>query len=235
MTHRSALTVNRGWLGLLLALALVAMSAPAQALALPSATDGEAGAESTVRASGELRSASRELPAGTRADWADRYTSDLDGTIVTYVPVRGAEEGSTMGFVVAEGAVQSWFVLTAVEAPGGESADVRYVRDGEVLLDRTVTEQDVLETLGGFADCDHLDAQGADSGEIGIAVHSPGQGFWSCMNATLASLGLSSWAMVGISLVCAAACATLVGCAPCIAFATGFATGTVSAVVHHCW
>jgi len=219
----------------LLALALVLLSVPGQALASQDGASGETRSELVVRTSAELRTASQELPQGTRAHWPDRFTSDIGGSTVTYVPVSGAEAGSTLGFVVTNGAVESWFVLTAVEAPGGESADVRYVRDGEVLLDRTLTEQDVKDTLGAMTDCDDLDAPAPDSGEIGIAVHSPGQGFWSCMNARLASLGLSSWAMVGISLVCAAACATLVGCAPCIAFATGFASGTVAAVVHHCW
>lgn len=39
---------------------------------------------------------------------------------------------------------------------------------------------------------------------------------WSCMNNCLASLGVANWVLAAISIGCAAACATVALCAPCI-------------------
>lgn len=39
---------------------------------------------------------------------------------------------------------------------------------------------------------------------------------WSCMNDCLASMGIANWVLAAIAIGCAAACATVVLCGPCI-------------------
>ncbi|MFC9541506.1 hypothetical protein ACFTQ7_16750 [Lysinibacillus sp. NPDC056959] len=39
---------------------------------------------------------------------------------------------------------------------------------------------------------------------------------WSCMNKCLADMGIANWVLAMIGVACAAACITVVGCAPCI-------------------
>lgn len=72
------------------------------------------------------------------------------------------------------------------------------------------------------------------AGTIEPVVHRPGSSFWHCLNVTLASMGVSQFMLTFMGIVCAAACATAVGCAPCLLFTAGFAGGTVYAAIRHC-
>ncbi|WP_098731936.1 hypothetical protein [Brevibacterium epidermidis] len=53
-------------------------------------------------------------------------------------------------------------------------------------------------------------------------------GYWQKVSDCLAGEGLAGWAAGALSTVCGATCATGVGCAICIASATGFSVGVIT-------
>jgi hypothetical protein len=58
---------------------------------------------------------------------------------------------------------------------------------------------------------------------------------WKRLNNCLNSIGIS-WAVIAIlGVACGAACATMVLCAPCLAAAAGFTTGTIAKCVSNAW
>lgn len=58
---------------------------------------------------------------------------------------------------------------------------------------------------------------------------------WNRLNNCLNSIGIS-WAVIAIlGVACGAACATAVLCAPCLAAAAGFTTGTIAKCVSNAW
>ncbi|MDR6939315.1 hypothetical protein [Arcanobacterium hippocoleae] len=60
---------------------------------------------------------------------------------------------------------------------------------------------------------------------------------WGNLNNCLSKLGISSWVLAGLGLVCGVACAGTagLGCIGCVSFAAGFGAGSVKACVQKSW
>lgn len=151
--------------------------------------------------------------SGLTADYAAASAYDYQGSTVVSVPLRGTDlpEVSNVTFVSVDGLtsvveMKSWMIDAA-------TVGFQMWQDGTQSKNVVLTNPDA-DSAGGFQ-------------QIGVD--------WRKLNSCLNSIGIS-WAVLAvISVACAAACATMVLCAPCIAAMAGWTGGTIAACVKRAW
>ncbi|MFA0851603.1 MULTISPECIES: hypothetical protein [unclassified Curtobacterium] len=212
------------------AIALVGVVAPTRADASsavtatdPSGTGRLIQLASQLRAEGGSRgssavSAAREtgysVRSGLEPDWAGASAYSYEGADVVSVPLLGTDvpEMTKLSFVTVDGET----AITEMASAMTSTTVVHFAmwQDGQLTKNVDLTQGS--------------DAERASSiGTYGLD--------WKRLNNCLNSIGIS-WAVIAVlGVACGAACATMVLCAPCLAAAAGFTTGTIAKCVSNAW
>ncbi len=209
------------------AIALVGVISPARAEAAVSSTSSDVGrvvqlasqldeqdGEESSRAIATARSMGYSVRSGLDLDWDAAAAYSYEGADVVSVPLLGTDvpEMTKLSFVTAEGTT----AITEMASAMTSSTAVHFAmwQDGRLMKN--------VDLVKG------VDAEQASSiGTYGLD--------WKRLNNCLNSIGIS-WAVIAIlGVACGAACATMVLCAPCLAAAAGFTTGTIAKCVSNAW
>lgn len=212
------------------AIALVGVVAPARADASsavtvtdPSGTGRLVQLASQLRVEGRNRSsnavsAAREAGysarSGLRPDWAGATAYTYEGADVVSVPLLGTDvpEMTKLSFVTVDGET----TITEMASAMTSATVVHFAmwQDGQLTKNVDLTQGTEAE-------------QASSVGTYGLD--------WKRLNNCLNSIGIS-WAVIAVlGVACGAACATMVLCAPCLAAAAGFTTGTIAKCVSNAW
>lgn len=209
------------------AIALVGAISPARAEAAvpPASSDAgrvvqlasqldEQGGEESSRAIATARSTAYSVRSGLDPDWDAAAAYSYEGADVVSVPLVGTDvpEMTKLSFVTTDGTT----AITEMASAMTSSTAVHFAmwQDGQLTKN--------VDLVRG------ADAEQASSiGTYGLD--------WKRLNNCLNSIGIS-WAVIAIlGVACGAACATMVLCAPCLAAAAGFTTGTIAKCVSNAW
>ncbi|WP_412168460.1 hypothetical protein ACLUS2_015465 [Curtobacterium flaccumfaciens pv. flaccumfaciens] len=212
------------------AIALVGVVAPARADASSAVTATDlSGTGHLVQPASQLRaegggrgssavSAAREkgysVRSGLEPDWAGASAYSYEGADVVSVPLLGTDvpEMTKLSFVTVDGET----AITEMASAMTSTTVVHFAmwQDGQLTKNVDLTQGS--------------DAERASSiGTYGLD--------WKRLNNCLNSIGIS-WAVIAVlGVACGAACATMVLCAPCLAAAAGFTTGTIAKCVSNAW
>ena len=212
------------------AIALVGVVAPARADASSAVTATDpSGAERLVQLASQLRledgsrsrsllSAARDTEYAVRSgldpDWAGATAYSYGAADVVSVPLLGTDvpEMTKLSFVTVDGET----TITEMASAMTSTTVMHFAvwQDGQLTKNVDLTQGS--------------DAERASSiGTYGLD--------WKRLNNCLNSIGIS-WAVIAVlGVACGAACATMVLCAPCLAAAAGFTTGTIAKCVSNAW
>jgi hypothetical protein len=212
------------------AIALVGVISPARAeAAVQSSSSVTNGAARVVQLASQLdeqhaqkrasviaaaRNTGYSIRSGLEADWSAAATYSYEGADVVSVPLLGTDvpEMTKLSFVTAGGAT----TVTEMASAMTSSRTVHFAmwQDGQRTKNVDLTQGENAE-------------QASSIGTYGLD--------WKRLNNCLNSIGIS-WAVIAIlGVACGAACATAVLCAPCLAAAAGFTTGTIAKCVSNAW
>ena len=213
------------------AIALVGVVAPARADASSAVTATDlSGTGHLVQLASQLRaeggsrgssavSAAREkgysVRSGLEPDWAGASAYSYEGADVVSVPLLGTDvpEMTKLSFVTVD----------------GEDGDHR---DG---IRHDVDHRGALRHVAGrSADQERGPHAGIRRG-AGVVDRDVRPRLEAAEQLASSSIGIS-WAVIAVlGVACGAACATMVLCAPCLAAAAGFTTGTIAKCVSNAW
>ena len=153
-------------------------------------------------------------------------------TSVIQVPVASGQGAEAQSAITVQfdgrGRVEA-VIETALRAVSANSGTVAVWRDSHLVLSRLVT----------VAPADSAPALASPAGSVTIKsvpyVSAAKGNWWGELNSCLASQGIASWVVAGISIICAAACVITLGlaCAICIAAAAGTATTVISMCIRY--
>lgn len=150
--------------------------------------------------------------SGLAMDYPAATVEVHDGTRYVTVPLLGTDlpEVSKVTFVVGGGVTQVVEMASRMVDPS--TVELRMWQDGRQTENVRLSNPEVAD--GGIA-------------QVGVD--------WRKLNSCLNSIGIN-WAVLAvISVACAAACATMVACAPCIAAMAGWTGGSIGACVKRAW
>ncbi|MBF4606210.1 hypothetical protein [Curtobacterium sp. VKM Ac-1393] len=166
------------------------------------------------RAIATARSMGYSVRSGLDEDWSAAAAYSYEGADVVSVPLLGTDvpEMTKLSFVTADGAT----VVTEMAAAMTSATAVHFAMWQDGHLTKNV---DLVQGANS--------EQASSIGTYGLD--------WKRLNNCLNSIGIS-WAVIAIlGVACGAACATMVLCAPCLAAAAGFTTGTIAKCVSNAW
>lgn len=211
-------------------IALVGVVAPASAQAAELEVPGAAaGPRRVVQLASELQEADRdrsenliraaqrlryEPRSGLTPNWAAATAYDHRGAEVVSVPLTGTDvpEMTKISFLTAGGRTSVTEMASAMQS----STEVHFA----MWEDGTLTKNVKLDEGTPEVQPSSIGTNGLD---------------WNRLNNCLNSIGIS-WAVIAIlGVACGAACATALLCAPCLAAAAGFTTGTIAKCVSIAW
>ncbi|GAB6274335.1 MAG: hypothetical protein STSR0004_11980 [Peptococcaceae bacterium] len=118
-----------------------------------------------------------------------------------------------------------------------KKAEANIARDGS-LLSGTLTDEDGQHDLASFMQ--HKDVERNNTPNPLVSLLSPAiayAGWWDCFNSCLASQGVPSWVITGVSIACSIICiasATTL-CAQCIIVALAGWGSIGMTCAEHCW
>lgn len=156
--------------------------------------------------------------SGLGIDWDRARVARYQDVTIAHVPLDVSGEaapGNYVAFVLGDAAVTIDEVTMFLESP--TRIHVQRWLDGGLLLDQVVRAPLTSGSSGG------------DNVVNGMN--------WSALNRCLLDNGIAQWVLVGLAVVCGAACAATagLGCIACVSFAIGFWGGSVAACVRASW
>ncbi|WP_420366296.1 hypothetical protein AAEP80_05730 [Curtobacterium sp. L3-7] len=169
---------------------------------------------SAEMAIGDAQRIRYEPRSGLTMDWAAATAYDYESSTVVSVPLSGTDipAMTKVSFLTSGGATSVTEMASGMVS--ATEAHFAMWQDGTLTKNVQLTE--------GSAE-----AQQSSIGTHGLD--------WNRLNNCLNSIGIS-WAVIAIlGVACGAACATAVLCAPCLAAAAGFTTGTIAKCVSNAW
>lgn len=171
-------------------------------------------ASTSSRLRNELMAADFRSTSGLSLDHSAVSTQRYRGSLVVSVPLVGTDvpEFSKVTFVKRGNTTDVYEMVAQMAGP--DQVHFQMWRNGSAVEDLVITNPDPDAELGGVV-------------QAGLS--------WSRLNYCLSNIGIN-WAVLAIiSVVCAAACATMVGCAPCIAAMAGWTSGSIAGCVRWAW
>ena len=168
-----------------------------------------------IRVLAAAKTSGYKIRSGLTPDFSTAHVFNVgNSTVLAAVQLRGtnAPEMSRVSYVYAGGKLE--VIETASRMLDANNVSLKAWTDGQLLKNVVISRASPA-------------ASSASVQNVGLS--------WSKLNACLASAGVSWWVLAALSVLCGAACFTIVLCAECIAAETGWLGGMASACVYRAW